>query len=698
MDALYREFEEAAINFDRNKLDSIMKQPQPYDICRYILENSCESPVIYFVGEWLSRAIIREWNSELRTEGFERLTEDNIAQTKPYKLVEFLTNYVFSRNFEISVGAQQKILSPVGIVAKLSALEEVAKNASISQRGQGDLCTFLKMLILNITANFSPIVPFSTFERERSRILFGLALFSVLLSEFSNDNSVYDCLDLPIAFFDTMRDRFENFEWVELFRLLIALIGRLLSESDWVALLQSDDALTFRLVNCLELVTSIDLHKKNVRRRGVDSEYCLAIDSRWESALGTDCISNCLSVLMKFYALLREKEDYSQRILTSIATIFSVVFIDQHEAYNVEHSAICMSALARGLVPLNINPFEGISANLISTSESTVYKPLQLTLDSPPPIHIRFAEVEDKFKPIGNIIRPDELPLLALMCGSFFKKVRILLRLIVRYFDSTDEMSNTEVLAKFSATVFYLNAAFEFLNFAKNILYACLILGAGVIQQAGLNQDEFQNALLSAHEASERILMLLRDTYCSHTYQCETDIPIPLTTGEKAGRDYLAYQLKQSYIQTRKYFETHLRDVVRVCIASRIAPPDGFRNDSNLCRVDADSPIQDAEYFEMSLHEIGALTDEFEADFANGVIEELRLLLSNRADQWVQLGSATPKAVFDDIHQILLFLGHILVVGTAEFDTTRGVEQGWEKQLKVREDLVDIQFFTLISF
>nr|CDS25635.1 exportin 4 [Hymenolepis microstoma] len=659
-----------------------MKQAQPYDICRYILENTHESRVIYFVGEFLSRAIIREWDSELYSDGFDRLTEDNITLTKPYKLVEFLVNYAFNRDFEISVGAQQKLLSPVGVVAKLSALEEVSKIFDNPDIEQEDLCTFLKMLILNISANFAPIVPFSTYERERSRILSGLALFSVLISEFSKNDSAYDCLDIPIDYFEKVQDKFENFEWVNLFQLLITLIGRLLSESDWIALLQRDDVLTFRLVNCLELVTSIELHRKNDRRKRRGEKFCLLIDSRWESALGTASISNCLSVLMKFYALLREKEDCSQRIFTSILSVVSVRFTDRHDAYNVEHAAICMSALARSLVPLHLNPFEGISANLISTLESNMYKPLELTLDRLPPVHIRFVEIEDKFKPIGSTLRPSELPLLALICGSFLKKVQGLLRLIKKYFTDADKMSDAEILDNFSATIFYLNAAFEFLTFAKNILYSCLIVEAGVIHQVGLNQDEFQDAVMSAHEASERILGLIRDTYCSNAYRCETSVPIPLTTGKMAERDYLAYQLKQSYIQTRDFFESHLRDVVRVCIASRIAPPDGFRNDSILCRVAVDSPIQDLKYFEQSLSEIGDLTNEFEGDFVNGVFEDLRLILSNRADQWMQLGSATPKTVFDDIHQILLFLGHIFVMGSSDFGTTRGAQYTWEKQFE----------------
>lgn len=67
----------------------------------------------------------------------------------------------------------------------------------------------------------------------------------------------------------------------------------------------------------------------------------------------------------------------------------------------------------------------------------------------------------------------------------------------------------------------------------------CLIVEAGVLQQVGLNQDELQDAVMSAHEASERLLGHIRDTYCSDTYRCETDVPIPLTTGKMAERGKL---------------------------------------------------------------------------------------------------------------------------------------------------------------
>lgn len=174
----------------------------------------------------------------------------------------------------------------------------------------------------------------------------------------------------------------------------------------------------------------------------------------------------------QFYAHLRKRDDFSRRVLTSIVTVASVTFRDCPAAYNVEHSAICMSVLARGLVSLNLNPLEGISASLISDLESQTFRPLQLSFDRRQAPHFLVDEIERNFHPIGNAFLPFELPLLALLIGCFFRKVRQLLRLVQKYFDLTDSTTDEELEFKISLSEFYLSAAYEFLAFAKNILYS----------------------------------------------------------------------------------------------------------------------------------------------------------------------------------------------------------------------------------
>lgn len=69
-----------------------------------------------------------------------------------------------------------------------------------------------------------------------------------------------------------------------------------------------------------------------------------------------------------------------------------------------------------------------------------------------------------------------------------------------------------------------------------------MVAEAGVMEHLqGSSQDELHEAVLSAGEASERLLELIRNTYCSESYRCETDLPIPLTTGQTARKGKFVY-------------------------------------------------------------------------------------------------------------------------------------------------------------
>lgn len=146
-------------------------------------------------------------------------------------------------------------------------------------------------------------------------------------------------------------------------------------------------------------------------------------------------------------------------------------FRDKTEEYNVQHGAISMSVLAQCLGSLSVNPLRGIFANLISTQVSSINQSPQLHLGEflpPPELDQRLARMKENFEPIGSALRPHELPLLAIMCRYVFRKVQDSLRLILTYFNlDVDTMST-----KLASTAFYLNGAYEFLSFAKNILYA----------------------------------------------------------------------------------------------------------------------------------------------------------------------------------------------------------------------------------
>ncbi|KAM7534513.1 hypothetical protein Aperf_G00000115509 [Anoplocephala perfoliata] len=673
-----------------------MDQPRPYELCRYILEHTRESRAVHFVGEWLSKAVTREWKTELRPDNIP-ITEENFTQTLPYQLVEFLINWVFTRDFEVSLGAQQKILIAAAVIVKLAALDEISITDSNGMQDELELesrgiCPLLNVFIQNIVTNLVPIPLGSTYQQERRRILVGLSLFMAVISEFSSNERAFYDLDFTKESFLAMQIRFEGFEWVKLLRTLIDLIGSLLVTPDWVTSIKTDEVGTYQLVNCLELITTFDFHSKKSHKEHKDLDSSISVDRRWESVLGTNAIINCLSVLFRFYGHLRKRDDYSRRVLTSIVTVASVTFRDRPVAYNVEHSAICMSALARGLVSLNVNPLEGISAILLSGLESEAFRPLELSFGRRPAPHILAVEIERVFHPIGDAFLPFELPLLALLSGCYFPKVRDLLKFVQKYFNLTDSATDEEVEFKISVSVFYLNAAYEFLAFAKNILYACLIIEAGVLKQTRLDDDEMHDAIGSAHEASERMLGQIKDAYSDISYW-ETNIPLPLTTGERGthgqtfhivefgpffNTEYLVYHLKQVYLQTRNFFESHLRDILRVCIASRIAPPEGFRNDDSLEIVKSDASMDDKSYYEESLYEIGELANAFSCRYVDTVLNDLGSLLSVRVGQWIRLTNATSKAVIEDIHQILLFMGHILVQGQSDFDTTRGGRYAWE--------------------
>lgn len=54
-----------------------------------------------------------------------------------------------------------------------------------------------------------------------------------------------------------------------------------------------------------------------------------------------------------------------------------------------------------------------------------------------------------------------------------------------------------------------------------------------MLKRTRIDRDELQNAVVSAHEASERTLGHIKDIYSDFSYYSETGIPIPLTTGKR---------------------------------------------------------------------------------------------------------------------------------------------------------------------
>ncbi len=89
-----------------------------------------------------------------------------------------------------------------------------------------------------------------------SRLSFGLSILSALLDDMSNADQDATSLNLPLEAHVYMQARFQGFELLQLFQTLLQLVDSLIRVPDWPTPTVNSDETTYRLVHCLEAITS----------------------------------------------------------------------------------------------------------------------------------------------------------------------------------------------------------------------------------------------------------------------------------------------------------------------------------------------------------------------------------------------------------------------------------------------------------
>ncbi|KAH9278204.1 Exportin-4 [Echinococcus granulosus] len=711
----------------------------PYELCKYILSTSRDSQMLYEVGKCLSNAVIREWSTVLCPNGGQ-LSAGNMIESMPYRLLCYLLHWVASCGNEVESFARQSILSSVASIVKRAAAAEA--QCSLSQSpphmrhavpslispsfgNPGPPSPLVTFFLQELSSLLSPIPVSSSYQAEFPRLSFGLAILSAFLDEMSNADQDAASLNLPLEAHIYMQARFQDFELLQIFQFLLRLVESLLCARDWPTGNVENDEMTYRLVHCLEVITSwnflpehiVDftclrpMEKKNLDFRPSES---------WACVVGVNAISATLSLFLKLHFRLRSISTYCSRILSSIVALASLngpLVVNTHSIGSTspstpcsltEHASICMSGLARALVSPHHNPLAGVSALLLpSSTELVTFTQIQINSDVSDlsSLYPRTAEIEATFVPLAHST-PDgttggflsyELPLLAELSVNLLRRLVEVCGVVEGFamgngWPASDAPgSQGAVLAHL---VFYLNAVNAFLGLVKTILFECLLLEAGVVVGVERLAADFSDTMRAAHEASERIFAYLSDVNGAVPHFDASNTALSYTTGPSAPLDQMVCTLKQTCGQVGANYQRHQHDLIRVYFASHLSAPVGFRRDASTTQstsggneeeIDLDIDEDDQIAYEDSLFAIGQFSSASEGEALAEVVKVLAGLLEERV--WLLLrhqpGTQPSFGLLEDLHWLLLFIGHVLVTGPSEIGSSKGTQPAWDSNFSI---------------
>ncbi|CAH8595227.1 unnamed protein product [Dicrocoelium dendriticum] len=334
----------------------LREQPRPYDLCCFILNKTSNEYLIYEAGRCLSRAVVKEWN-ELFAPSF-----DQGEACKAKQLLSFVLSWAELRGSQISAAPRQRVLGAAGALAKRAAAafaEQVAAawrststdtpvSMTPSQRrwtrhrvltnppdDPGPPCDLMLRLVEHIENLVRPLLecgvedPLPKQDSACQKCLLGLCVMSALLDEVSNaEDSVHFEMVLEAHIF--LRARFQDFELVRLFHLLLCVI-------DWVIRRWSNAQLTssqleqneliFRLVSCLDCIGSWDFLPRELvgfytsRLRRANREMCFRPSLKWSPIFGPEAMSNTLLLLIKLHTLVRQSDMLGTRTLSFLTRL-----------------------------------------------------------------------------------------------------------------------------------------------------------------------------------------------------------------------------------------------------------------------------------------------------------------------------------------------------------------------------------------
>ncbi|VDD75762.1 unnamed protein product, partial [Mesocestoides corti] len=564
-------------------------------------------------------------------------------------------------------------------------------------------------------------------DQESSRLSFGLAILSAFLDEMNDSDQDAASLNLSLES--------HAFELLQIFQILLRLVESLIRVHDWPTPNLNNDETTYHLVHCFEVITSWNFLPEHIvdftclrptMRRTRNFRPC----DRWECVFGVRGISLTLSLLLKQYDFfselrpllllpfqlhshLRSVPTFSCRILTSVVALTSLTgpLVSGHtNSPLAEHVSICMSGLARSLTPLAADPLSGVTALLVSQTEPRA-DDLNLYAEGVVP-YSRLAEVEAAFPVFPSTgFHSYELPLLAEMGVNLLRRL-VDVCTVLEGFAVGMGWPTTGGEDVLSRLFFYLSAMDAFLGLVKNILlkdpcqlrlissifFQCLLLEAGV---GGTDGDvDVEDQVTAAHEASERLFAYLSDISNVVPRFASSDSAISFTTGPTAVRGkyiWFRYQmmevLKRACVKVRANFQRHQRELIKAYFSSHLAAPIGFRKDSTNGgsggatneEFDLDIDDDDQMAYEDSLFTIGQFSSSAEGNAMASVVELLVGLLEERVV--LLANSPAPDncnvTLLEDVHWLLLFVGHVLVTGPSKLGASKGAQPAWDSDFSV---------------
>ncbi|KAL5106931.1 Exportin-4 [Taenia crassiceps] len=709
----------------------------PYELCKHILNTSRNPQMLYEVGRCLSKAVVREWSTVLCPNSGQ-LSAGSMTESMPYQLLCYLLQWVASCGNEVASFARQSILSSVASIVKRAAAAEAQCSLSKSPshtryavptlispsfENSGSPSPLVTFFLRELSSLLTPIPVSSSYQEEFPRLSFGLAILSAFLDEMSDVDQDAASLNLPLEAHVHMQARFQGFELLQIFQFLLRLVESLLCSPDWPIDNVENDETTYRLVHCLEIITSWNFLPEHVvdftclrpmARRNSDFRP----SERWACVVGVDAISTTLSLFLKLHFRLRSISTYCTRILSSIVALASLngpLVVNTHSigitspstpCPLAEHASICMSGLARALVSSHHHSLAGVSALLLPFLTGLATSP-QIRINGGVcdfvPLYPRVAEIEAAFPPVTSAT-PDgttggflsyELPLLAELSVNLLRRLVEVCGVVEGFamgngwLASDAPGSQGAVLARL---VFYLNAVNAFLGLVKTILIECLLLEAGVVGGEKSTAD-LGDTIRSAHEASERIFAYLSDVSGAVPHFNASNTALSYTTGPSAAIDQMVCVLKQTCGQVRANFQRHQCDLIRVYFASHLAVSVGFRKDTSTTKganeeneeeIDLEIDEDDQIAYEDSLFAIGQFSSASEGEALAEILEVLAGLLEERVWLLRQQAETQPSfSLLEDLHWLLLFIGHVLVTGPSKIGSSKGTQPAWDSNFSI---------------
>ncbi|CAL8072641.1 unnamed protein product [Calicophoron daubneyi] len=789
MDSIIAELEQAAAvqatasraEERKNAEDKILQfrsYKEPYDLCALILTKSSNDYLLYEAGRCLSCAVVTEWDSVFApSTGL----GDN---AKAFQLLNFILHWAGERGEQVSSAARQRVLGAAGALVKRAAAAHAVQIASawrsanadtvaetvnsISRRtyrhrvltnppdDPGPPCPIMLRLVEHIESLIRPALdiinsPDSLNQKiVWQRCLLGLCIISALLDELSNSEDSTQ-LDLPLEAHIFMRARFQDFELVRLFTVLLCLIDQAVNnwgKTDLCSLNTEQSSIVFRLVNCLDSVTSWDFLPRELvgfyaaRLRRSDCEHCFRPSVKWAPVFGCETLPTTVSLLAKLHTWVRSSDMLGTRTLSCLVRLSSMTGpltdpvtplsgltdTGSNETPSLEENnqPSSMACLFHILVFMeHVNYW--FSDDETSQSSLLEHSAVFLSL---PPQHQKVIR-DECFKRLADPLSLPRIPLDQLFGYELPILSELIQNLVLRNSQAWDPAETALGLPAAVAAgrkpscdpqTIYQYAFIALVVIDRFFHRICALIIQSLTFLAKNAADTDGDGQL-AHEAVERLfnswVYLVESTPPTGSEVINTNgvlgfqspngnwsgklnnpiVPMPLTTGESSAFEQQTLQVTHLlHILVEGVSRLQVR-LSHTYLISKLACPVGMRvpySDQNE-DIDLELDEDDLTASEDSLFGAGFCGLAAADDYAHLLLR----LVDERVSQLVAAHDHPPDQVvvdiYEDLHWILLVTGHFLVSGPASLASVVRSGSQWDTEFSISSRLLELGSGTSVN-